>query len=152
MKRKACVETFSAMIDDSASSERASKKMRVMDASSSSSSSTNAYLEWISIAGRALWTMKHNEPRTTFQLLNAIRRLANTLVQNTQQTVDDDSTNNDNDNDALKNTLQKVESEIAPFFANDSHKTSRSPFLVLKFQEKNFELIFLQRLSNFNTS
>jgi len=117
MKRKACVETFSAMIDDSASSERASKKMRMMDASSSSSSSTNAYLEWISIAGRALWTMKHNEPRTTFQLLNAIRRLANTLAQNTQQTVDDDSTNNDNDNDALKNTLQKVESEIAPFFA-----------------------------------
>ena len=39
-------------------------------------------VEWISFTSRALWTMKHKEPKTSFQLLNAARRLANTVSLN----------------------------------------------------------------------
>ena len=96
LKRKACVETFSEMIDQRTSN----KEQRVNGV-------VDPSVEWISFTSRALWTMKHKEPKTSFQLLNAARRLANTV-----------SIEPENDgNAALFHALQKIESEIAPFFA-----------------------------------
>ena len=97
LKRKACVEIFSEMIDQRSAKKGRRKDVVVVEPS----------LEWISFTSRALWTMKHKEPKTTFQLLNAARRLANTALTETEN----------DDNAGILLAMRKIESEIAPFFA-----------------------------------
>jgi len=127
LKRKACVEIFSEMID-----QRSAKKSQRKD--SSSGGGGEASLEWISVASRALWTMKHKEPKTTLQLLNAARRLANTVM------VESGSENDT----ALLLVMQKIESEIAPFFAIcvQGQKPIPGPFTKLP-REVQFEALAL---------
>jgi hypothetical protein len=97
LKRKACVEIFSEMIDQRSAKKGRRKDVVVVEPS----------LEWISFTSRALWTMKHKEPKTTYQLLNAARRLANTALTETEN----------DDNAGILLAMRKIESEIAPFFA-----------------------------------
>ena len=83
------MEIFSEMIDQRSAKKGRRKDVVVVEPS----------LEWISFTSRALWTMKHKEPKTTFQLLNAARRLANTALTETE---------NDDNADTLRDAEDRI--------------------------------------------